>query len=125
MKKWLCVLMLVVLVFCCGCGAGQSEPEREIYYNDQSYTLNTEEHTITHQDDVYRYEYKGNGFPKSFGLIIILILFGLWNLLSPGTVWYLERGWRYKDAEPSDMALGYIRFCGGVIIIIALVLCFI
>ena len=51
----------------------------------------------------------------------ILAAVGVFNILSPETAWQLEYGWRFKHAEPSDMALGFNRV-GGVIAVIAAVI---
>ena len=44
---------------------------------------------------------------------LLLIPVGLFLLISPRTVWYLSHGWRFKNAEPSDLALGLNRLGGG------------
>lgn len=49
---------------------------------------------------------------------IILILLGLFVILSPETAWYLRCGWRFRNAEPSDLALIPERI-GGIIFLIA------
>ena len=46
--------------------------------------------------------------------VVLLIALGLFAVLSPQTVWYLEYGWRFKDAEPSGLALTMNRI-GGVV----------
>ena len=46
---------------------------------------------------------------------LLLILLGALNAAFPHASWYLEIGWRFKDAEPSDLALGMER-AGGVVI---------
>lgn len=56
---------------------------------------------------------------------IIMAAVGIFNIVSPHTVWYLEYGWRYKDAEPSDMALGFNRVVGVIAIIVAVILLFV
>ncbi|WP_138417129.1 DUF6199 family natural product biosynthesis protein [Aquibacillus sediminis] len=45
---------------------------------------------------------------------ILFILFGLLGALSPRTAWYLEIGWKLRDAEPSELALIANRV-GGII----------
>lgn len=50
-----------------------------------------------------------------FGLFCIIV--GLINAISPKTGWYLGKGWKYKDLEPSDAALRWGRV-GGVITIL-------
>ncbi len=52
---------------------------------------------------------------------ILVLLVGLWHLCAPASAWYLEWGWRYKDAEPSDIALTLYRVSGGVILIIGVI----
>ncbi len=49
---------------------------------------------------------------SDFFAVIFLIALGLFAVLSPHTVWYLEYGWRFKDAEPSGLALTLNRIGG-------------
>lgn len=53
---------------------------------------------------------------------ILLIAIGIFNAATPETAWYLERGWWYKNAEPSDMALAFTRGSGIVAVIIGVIL---
>ena len=61
----------------------------------------------------------GNGF-----LGLLLMALGLFHLISPHTTWYLSHGWRFKDAEPSDLALALNRMGGGIALLIGLLLVF-
>lgn len=63
--------------------------------------------------------------PKNVLLILLLLAVGIFNTASPHTAWYLEYGWRYKDAEPSDMALTFSRLGGILAIIAAVILIFV
>ena len=56
--------------------------------------------------------------------ILFLLAIGIFNIIAPRATWYLEYGWRYKDAEPSDLVLGANRFGGIVAIAIAVVMIF-
>ena len=56
---------------------------------------------------------------------LLLILFGAAGAAVPRAVWYLSSGWRYKDAEPSDLALLVHRFGGGVMLVLGLLLLFV
>lgn len=58
-------------------------------------------------------------------LILFLFVVGIFTAVSPHTAWYLGYGWRYKNAEPSDLALGLNRFGGVVVIIVAAIIFFI
>ena len=49
------------------------------------------------------------------GLIMALIT-GLVGIVSPKTIWYLQTGWKYKNAEPSNVAL-FMHRIGGIGII--------
>lgn len=49
------------------------------------------------------------------GLVCLAI--GLWSALLPHSVLYLRHGWRYRDVEPSGMALTVTRL-GGVLAIL-------
>lgn len=54
-----------------------------------------------------------------FGLVCTAI--GLWQSISPDSVWYLRHGWKFRNAEPSDIALGLTRLGGGLAIIIGVI----
>ena len=56
---------------------------------------------------------------------LLFIGLGLWNAVSPYSSWYLSHGWRYKDAEPSDAALGFTRFGGIAAIVIGVIVFFV
>ena len=43
---------------------------------------------------------------------VVLIIWGIINIVSPETGWHLSDGWKYRDAEPSDEALIWGRICG-------------
>ena len=58
-------------------------------------------------------------------LILVLIGVGIFFLAFPRAAWFLEYGWRYKDVEPSDVALGFQRAGGVFLIIFAVIMCFI
>lgn len=53
-------------------------------------------------------------------LIVALLIFGIICVASPETAWQLTKGWQYKDAEPSDAALIYMRVIGVAQIIFAI-----
>ena len=56
-------------------------------------------------------------------LIVSLLLMGagIWGLASPQSAWYLSYGWRYKNAEPSDLALVLERIGGGAALIAGII----
>lgn len=56
--------------------------------------------------------------PKNVPVIVVLLLVGIFNAASPETAWYLSDGWKYKNAEPSEEALGLTRVGGIVAIVI-------
>ena len=56
---------------------------------------------------------------------LVLIAVGAFNTLAPSTAWYLSYGWKFKDAEPSEAALGLGRAGGVISILLGLVLCFV
>ncbi len=58
--------------------------------------------------------------PSKVLVMILLIGIGAFNTAAPHAAWYLEYGWRYKNAEPSDLALGLNRAGGIVAIIVAI-----
>lgn len=63
--------------------------------------------------------------PRNILLILLLLAIGIFNAVSPHTAWYLENGWRFKNAEPSDLALGMTRLAGIVFIAVAIITIFV
>ena len=59
---------------------------------------------------------------KNVGLILVLLFVGGINTAFPQVAWYLETGWKIKDAEPSDAALIWNRVGGVVALIIAVIM---
>lgn len=57
-----------------------------------------------------------NGSGSLIGLLLIFI--GLVGAIFPQAIWFLSIGWRLRDAEPSNLALGVYRFGGIVVTII-------
>lgn len=55
-------------------------------------------------------------------LAFVLMALGAWNLLAPKSAWWISRGWWYRNAQPSDLALGFYRVAG-VLLLGAGVLC--
>lgn len=47
----------------------------------------------------------------------LFIISGLFAAISPYSAWYLSYGWRFKDAEPSELALSTERIVGIVLVI--------
>lgn len=67
--------------------------------------------------------------PKSrtFPLITVglFIIVGLINVAFPQAAWYCSYGWRYRDAEPSEVALLVCRGTGVLALVIGIVMIFI
>ncbi len=55
-------------------------------------------------------------------IILVCIVLGSVSLLSTRTMWYLRTGWKFRDAEPSDLALVMERVVGVVLLVLAAVL---
>ena len=76
---------------------------------------------IVAAEDVYAPKAANPG--KVFA-IILLIGLGLMNIADPNIAWYLEYGWRYKNAEPSQLALAVNRISGVIAVIVGVILIF-
>ena len=59
---------------------------------------------------------------KPVAVILVLLLIGVFNTAWPMGAWYLEIGWKFRDAEPSDAALGWNRAAGVLALIVAVIL---
>ena len=64
---------------------------------------------------------RAGGGPSPF-LALLLLGLGAWNLFAPKSAWWLARGWWYKNAAPSDLAIAAYRI-GGVGLLVAGVIC--
>lgn len=65
----------------------------------------------------------GDGQSHPF-LGLLLIVIGLLNLCKPEEMWYLSRGWQFKDAEPSEDAILWGRVSGVICLVIGIFLLF-
>ena len=59
---------------------------------------------------------------KNVGLILLLLVIGAINTACPKAAWYLEMGWKLKDAEPSEAALGANRVAGVLALVVGVIL---
>lgn len=65
------------------------------------------------------------GNPLKFIISFFAIGIGILNTLCPHIFWYLEYGWRYKNSEPSNLALTFIRISGVIVIIFGIIFLFV
>lgn len=61
---------------------------------------------------------------KNIFLIFLLIAMGEFYGISPNTAWYVSYGWRFKDTEPSELALIMTRVSGIAAVIIGVMMIF-
>ena len=59
---------------------------------------------------------------KNWGIILFLLFVGGINTACPQLTWHLDVGWKVKDGEPSEAALGWSRTVGVVLLIVAVVM---
>ncbi|PWW04750.1 hypothetical protein DFQ01_10631 [Paenibacillus cellulosilyticus] len=60
-----------------------------------------------------------------FGFVgFLFVIIGILNIAFPKVGWYMQYGWQFKNAEPSDAALVMARIGGVIAIIIGLFLIF-
>ena len=55
---------------------------------------------------------------------LLLIPLGILQAFFPQAFWFINHGWKYKDAEPSELALGLGRVGGVAIALIGLIILF-
>lgn len=70
---------------------------------------------------------EASGMSRSSGsdhtlLALVLIVIGAVDAVWPRKAWYLSSGWKYKDVEPSEMAVGMYRGCGIAAVVIGIIL---
>lgn len=62
----------------------------------------------------------GNGSYALIGLLCIAI--GAFNCFATERSWYLSHGWHYRNAEPSELSLGWIKVSGGILMVAGVIL---
>lgn len=68
-------------------------------------------------EDAIESSSKNSNAPNSnFFIGLLIIAVGALNLFGTKRVWWLSHGWKYKDAEPSELALAIYQFSGGLCI---------
>ena len=68
---------------------------------------------------------EGNAGGVGYMLLgVVLALVGFFQFCSPETVWTFNWGWRFKNAEPSDLALSMGRLGGALTIVLGIILFF-
>lgn len=55
---------------------------------------------------------------------IFLICVGIFNAAFPKAAWFMGHGWRYKNAEPSELALAMPRVAGIIAVIAGIIMLF-
>ena len=60
--------------------------------------------------------------PAKMIFALLAIAVGAFSAASPHTAWYWSYGWRYKDAEPSDLALSAERIGGMIAVVVGILL---
>lgn len=55
-------------------------------------------------------------------LAMLLGALGVFHLAAPRAAWMVSHGWRFKDAEPSDLALAVNRVGGGAAVLAAVLM---
>ena len=73
-------------------------------------------------DMLERDDERERGIGNPVGLL--LIPFGILQAAFPRFFWFLSDGWKYRNAEPSDMAIGLGRVGGVIIAFIGLIMLF-
>lgn len=63
--------------------------------------------------------------PAQYLLCLLVVGVGVLHVAAPYAVWYLRRGWHYRDAEPSALSLAATRIGGIVLIIFGAILFFV
>ncbi len=57
-------------------------------------------------------------------LFTLIILVSILSIVYPSISWFLSHGWRFKDAEPSELALFTTRISGVIVIVFMLIILF-
>ncbi len=61
---------------------------------------------------------ESNGFHPLLSLALLAL--GIWGISAPKSIWWLNHGWRFKNAEPSELSLAVYRIIGGLEVLFAI-----
>jgi hypothetical protein len=53
---------------------------------------------------------------------VLLLIVGVLLIAFPKTQWWLNYGWAFKNAEPSELAIGYSYMLGGIAVFFGLIM---
>ena len=59
---------------------------------------------------------------ENVGIGLILLIIGIVDAVWSEKIWFLNWGWRYKNVEPSELAIGVYRVGGIIAAVIGLIL---
>lgn len=62
---------------------------------------------------------------KLFFVGLLLVVIGVFPVFWPKKAWFLDTGWRFKNAEPSDATIFLTRLGGGILIVVGIVFFFV
>lgn len=95
-------------------------------FDDEGYLIGNEEYASAIQlcDYIRQKEDKGIPAGKFWG-VVLCIGFGIFSLVAPRKVWFLEGAWRYANVEPSAAGLAFVLIKGVVFIIFGVLLIFV
>lgn len=54
-------------------------------------------------------------------LSLLLLAIGIWFVSAPRSAWWISRGWWFKNAEPSDLALILCRLGGCMLVFVGII----
>lgn len=95
-------------------GASVGTGGTSLSYDSAKYTDGMTLHTVLEKQLPERKTEKNNG-----ALILVFLLLGAANTVWPKGAWYLETGWKFRNAEPSEAALLFNRLAGIAMLVVA------
>ncbi|GIQ63329.1 hypothetical protein PACILC2_18970 [Paenibacillus cisolokensis] len=124
-KRWLAAGLLALLAAALGaCGNGAP---RTLTYEGKVYELDESsgDQLAVDFDRISagrQLSDGGRSFNGSLFLVgMLMLIVGIINVLFPRAMWWLKDGWKFRDAEPSGLALTLGRVSGAVLTIAAFV----
>lgn len=126
MKKFLTLLVFMLALVGC---SQEVEPDNWVFVveDEQGYGEQDEEWTVDSEGNEIEFRYQEDSNDIAINVItiffgLVIAAFGYWSFKYPESSWQFGKRWQFKNAEPTEIALGMTVFGGVVGIVFGIIM---